>query len=356
MVLGSHKKGIFDRNDILPLGEDGEKPPYRGFYDITSAIQFAREMLGLNFFVSPSLKTIVDGLRPNTQNPTGPVQYSIGHSSKNTIVFCNHCEKMAKEVVTFEAQKTEWIQKYENQKMRTLEAEAQIENLTKKLESLQSKNDKLTSKIVALNMKTSGLTQIDENPIYGPEPKPTSSMTAIELARAWAQQNQENSTPEVSKDQNLESSPFQTADGKDEPSPLKAGDLPKIISPEDSGPNQENSYPEILKDQNKELSPSSPVDGKNTLNPVMADSLPKTIDPVQTGEMSLENFDRAEILRQLEFEMRPSHAEVLRAKQTGKFKSLMTLKQGDAEIKLRQIEREVKKEKSGPREKESKEY
>ena len=342
VVSANHKKGIFDKNDILPMNEDGEKPPYRGFYDINSAIQFAKESFGPNFFVSPSLKTIVDGLRPNTQNPKGPVQYPIGHSSKNRIIFCDHCEKMATELVKFEAQKAEWRQKYEEQKMRTLEAEAQIESLTKKLENLQTHNDKLTSRIVSFKLKTQDVAP----PEYGPEPKPTTAMTAYELAQAWMQQNQENSTPEILKDQKLESSPSQTAGGKDLSSPLMADALPKSISSENSEPNQDCSYPEVCKNQNQELSPSLLVDGENILNPVMADNLPKIMNPVQTGITP--DMDEEEIIKQLEMELKPSFADKVATKQGGKQGAMVALKHGEIKFQIHKLRQQMEKKKGGP--------
>ena len=84
VVIHGKINGVFQTwIEVLDSIKGVSKPLFKGFNDFTEALDYARGVLGPNYYISPSLK----------QNPDKIPQYNI-QKDTDKIIFCDHCSSM----------------------------------------------------------------------------------------------------------------------------------------------------------------------------------------------------------------------------------------------------------------------
>lgn len=73
--------------EVLDSIKDFKNPLFKGFNNLSEALDHARNFLGLNFHISPSLRTVYES----------PLDYSVVKDQKGKILFCDHCETLSKD-------------------------------------------------------------------------------------------------------------------------------------------------------------------------------------------------------------------------------------------------------------------
>lgn len=84
MVIHGKTNSVFQTwIEVLDSIKDFQKPLFKGFNDFTEALDYARGILGPNYYISPALR----------QNPDKAPQYNI-QKDTDKIIFCDHCSSM----------------------------------------------------------------------------------------------------------------------------------------------------------------------------------------------------------------------------------------------------------------------
>jgi len=99
--------------------KDFEKPLFKGFNDFTEALDYARGILGPNYYISPVFR----------QNPKKTPKYNI-QKDTDKIIFCDHCSSMTEAFKRLN-QKNESL---EQEKSRMME---QIKVLEQRLQAIK---------------------------------------------------------------------------------------------------------------------------------------------------------------------------------------------------------------------------
>jgi len=206
VVIHGKTKGIFQTwLEVLDSIKDIEKPLFKGFNDFTEALDYARGVLGPNYYITPALR----------QNPEKTPQYNI-RKDDGKIIFCDHCSSM-----------TEAFKRL-NQKNDILTQEN-----TKLIEQVKVLEHRIQAlKFELTQSQTTSQTQIIPQPDSEMNsPKSSPSQTKMDETGVHSPMNAVRST--VSD--NDTASPVQTVTGKDKSNPLMAVTLPKS---EDEGPSR----------------------------------------------------------------------------------------------------------------------
>lgn len=175
VVIHGRTNGVFQTwIEVLDSINGVKSPLFKGFNDFTEALDYARGILGPNYYISPALR----------QNPNKIPQYNI-QKDTDKIIFCDHCSSM-----------TEAFKRLNSKN------EALLQENAKLLEQLRQFKGKETQ-----SSKSSFPSQekMDEKGVHSP-------MNAI------------RSTVSDEKDT---ASPIQTVVGKDTLNPFMAVTLPK---------------------------------------------------------------------------------------------------------------------------------
>ncbi|KAH0655067.1 hypothetical protein KY285_029949 [Solanum tuberosum] len=168
---------------------------YFGFNDFTEALDYARGILGPNYYISPALR----------QNPQTTPQYNI-QKDTDKIIFCDHCSSMTEA----------------------------FKRLNAKVEALLQENAKLMEQVKSFKGKDS--IQKNHTSTQTSEPR-FSSQNKMDEQGVHSPTNAKRSTVSDNKDT---ASPVQTVAGKDTSNPFMAVTLPKS---EDEGSSSRQRLP-----------------------------------------------------------------------------------------------------------------
>ena len=231
VVFKGRLTGVFSTwLEVLDSIQGEQQPRFKGFHNIAEAHSAARSLIGLNYYISPSLR-----------NYTEPLPYQVLKDT-DKILFCQHCEILTKTV----------------------------RNLNQERENLTIQNQKLISQLSALE-KQYKISQRE----FQQYKEQVVSRKSVETQTVF-QQNTSNPLmgmffpKEQSSVQTENVVESQTVIQSEKLNPLMVGVLPKnttLVQTKDKGKSQTVTLPEIS-------------------NPFMADTLPKSINPVQTGTSS----------------------------------------------------------------------
>ena len=84
MVIHGKTNGVFQTwIEVLDSIKDFQKPLFNGFNDFKESLDYARGILGPNYYISPAIR----------QNPNKTPQYNI-QKDTDKIIFCDHCSSM----------------------------------------------------------------------------------------------------------------------------------------------------------------------------------------------------------------------------------------------------------------------
>ena len=179
VVVHGKTNGIFQTwIEVVDSIKDIRRPLFKGFNDFTEALDYARGVLGPNYYISPALR----------QNPDRTPQYNI-QKDTDKVIFCDHCSTMTETVRRLNQQKETLIQ----EKMKLLEQARLLEQRLQavKFELVQSQS-------------SPSQTKMDETGVHSPMNANRSTVSDKDTA-----------------------SPVQTVAGKDSSNPLMAVTLPK---------------------------------------------------------------------------------------------------------------------------------
>jgi len=183
VVIHGKTNGIFQTWIEVVESINGVKTPlFKGFNDFNEALDYARGILGPNYYISPALR----------QNPQKTPQYNI-QKDTDKIIFCDHCSSMT-----------------EAFKRLNAKVEALLQENTKLMEQIKSLKGKDSIQKIDISTQTSeksfpSLEKMDEQGVHSPT----------------------NAKRSTVSDNNDTASPVQTVAGKDTSNPFMAVTLPK---------------------------------------------------------------------------------------------------------------------------------
>ena len=184
VILGK-TNGVFQTwIEVLDSIKKFQKPLFKGFNDFTEALDYARGILGPNYYISPALR----------QNPDKIPQYNIQRDT-DKVIFCNHCSSM-----------TEAFKRLNLKNEALMQENATLRERLNKMES-KGKNVKNQTDTQGFPSQT----KMDEMSVHSPLNAKKSTVSDEDTA-----------------------SPVQTVAGKDFSNPLMAVTLPKSERDESS--------------------------------------------------------------------------------------------------------------------------
>ncbi|KAG5605581.1 hypothetical protein H5410_027073 [Solanum commersonii] len=193
VVVQGRLLGVFQPwIEVIDSIKDFPTPLFKGFNDFNEELDYARGILGPNYFISPALR--------QTTRPF--LQYNI-QKDTDKIIFCDHCSSM-----------TEGFRRL-NQTIEKLETEK--EKLTLHIHSLQER-----IKFLLGNTNQTILLQIQDN---SEKPKSSPSQSKMDKTGVHFPKNVERAIV-LAKGT---ASPVQMVVGKDSSNPLIADTLPKSV-------------------------------------------------------------------------------------------------------------------------------
>lgn len=193
VVIHGKTNGIFQTwLEVLDSIKDLEKPLFKGFNNFTEALDYARGILGPNYYISPALR----------QNPEKTPQYNI-QKDTDKIIFCDHCSTMT-EAFRRLNQKNEILT---HEKARLVEQVKMLEQKIQavKFELLQSQTQAISQHDTQdQEMSSPSHEKMDKKGVHSPMNVTRSTVSDKDTA-----------------------SPVQTVAGKDLSNPFMAVTLPK---------------------------------------------------------------------------------------------------------------------------------
>ena len=232
-VISGNLLGVFATwNEVIDSIKNVPKPMFKGFGLVSEAIDYARKYLGDHFYLSPSLRQL--------QFPISQPSH-IAHDTKSKILFCDHCETLAKTIKTLNQNTDVLIKEKQDLIFQLAGKDREIALLKQKL---------------AGNQGNSSLTMNPPQLVTPSHFQPTNSKTS-------ATQMSATNTSDLQK-QNISYSQIVSATN----SKMRASrliDLGKMVTTEPI---------------RTVASPEQTATGKDFSNPLMAEVLPKNLDPL----------------------------------------------------------------------------